>query len=104
MYRRRARSRALRSGCTDTRRAPPSTVRYLADSTKRPFRSRSHTRPTTEDRYTVRECLVDRKIRSGWPPGIQPLLAALGGTPDNERDTSYRSSDHRDFSKKLAGQ
>jgi hypothetical protein len=43
-------------------------------------------RPTdNEDRYTP----------GSWWPGIRPLLAELGWTPPTDRDTSYRSTDHR---------
>ncbi|TKG62375.1 MULTISPECIES: hypothetical protein [Pseudonocardiaceae] len=59
-------------------------------------------RPTNdEDRYTAEEW-VYRKFPGGWWPGIRPLLAALGWTPKTDRDTSYRSTDHRDITAAIA--
>lgn len=46
------------------------------------------------ERYTAGEW-VHRKYPGGWWPGIRPLLAALGWTPRTDRDTAYRSTDHR---------
>jgi hypothetical protein len=55
-------------------------------------------RPTDdEDRYTAEEW-VYRKFPGAWSPGIRPLLATLGWTPETNRDTTYRSTDHRDIS------
>ena len=52
-------------------------------------------RPTdNEDRYTPEEW-VHRRFPGSWWPGIRPLLAELGWTPRTDRDTSYRSTDHR---------
>lgn len=52
-------------------------------------------RPThDEDRYTAQEW-VYRKFPVGWWAGIRPLLVALGWTPETDRDTTYRSTDHR---------
>lgn len=54
-------------------------------------------RPTDdEDRYTADEW-VYRRFPGGWWPGVRPLLAALGWTSETDRDTTYRSTDHRDI-------
>jgi hypothetical protein len=56
-------------------------------------------RPTDDqDRYTAEEWIY-RRFPGGWWPGIRPLLAALGWTPESDRDTSYRSADHRAISR-----
>lgn len=48
------------------------------------------------DRYDA-EVWLARKLPGGWWPGIRPLLAALGWTPADQRDTTYRSVDYRDI-------
>ena len=48
-----------------------------------------------ENRYTAAEW-VHRGFPGGWWAGVCPLLAVLGWTPENDRDTSYRSTDHRE--------
>lgn len=54
-------------------------------------------RPNADlDRYTAEEWLF-RRFPGGWWAGVRPLLAALGWTPTTDRDTSYRSTDHRDI-------
>ena len=54
-------------------------------------------RPTADlDRYTAEEW-VFRRFPGGWWAGVRPLLVALGWTPTTDRDTSYRSTDHRDI-------
>jgi hypothetical protein len=54
-------------------------------------------RPNADlDRYTAEEWLF-RRFPGGWWAGIRPLLATLGWTPTSDRDTSYRSTDHRDI-------
>ncbi|MGW5721369.1 hypothetical protein ACWEVP_34685 [Amycolatopsis sp. NPDC003865] len=80
--------------------APDGTFRALVITidlfTSRPI-SIVIPRPTDdEDRYTAEEW-VFRRFPGGWWAGIRPLLAALGWTPTTDRDTSYRSTDHRDI-------
>jgi hypothetical protein len=53
------------------------------------------------DRYTAEEW-VRHAFPGGWWSGIRPLLAALGWTPLGDRDSSYRSSDHRDITAALS--
>lgn len=56
-------------------------------------------RPSDEDdRYTAAEW-VYRAFPGGWWAGVRPLLAALGWTPETDRDTRYRSTDHREIAK-----
>src|SRR5581483_6499865 len=54
-------------------------------------------RPADDDDWYTAEEWVRHAVPGGWWPGIRPLLAALGWTPPGDRDSRYRSTDHRDI-------
>jgi len=54
-------------------------------------------RPTNDETATPPRNGSSGGSPGGWWAGIRPLLAALGWTPTTDRDTSYRSTDHRDI-------
>jgi hypothetical protein len=56
-----------------------------------------------DDRYTPAQW-IRRPFPGAWWPGIRPLLATLGWTHRTDRDTRYRSTDHREISTALSDQ